>query len=311
MMRGKYVYSSYTDERREKLRKTSTTLHEYYDNPFATPYTIRNSRYCGIVNNHLKHLITHEKASALAQHIHSVFKGHVTSPSFPCFPGTRVFKEHLERFALYTDLNSNEELDILCFDFYEYLKEYRKGKPGNDLTFIACFEKPIPRSENEFCMKLWRLLKKISDKDQQYHKWAEGVSPNTNDKNFAFSFGGISMYMSGFHPFSSRFARRFPYMALVLNTHEQFDMLKTQGTFEKIKNAIRLKDAKLNGKYNPSLTDFGMRSEAEQYDGKDHKGNFHCPVHNFTKKKKTISVTVFFRYIVRLIIYCIHLEFFV
>ena len=79
------------------------------------------------------------------------------------------------------------------------------------------------------------------------------------------------------HPASSRHARRFAWPLLVFNAHEQFERLRAQGRFEKLRALIREREWALQGSLNPNLGDFGERSEARQYAGRSVEGEWRCP----------------------------------
>ena len=83
--------------------------------------------------------------------------------------------------------------------------------------------------------------------------------------------------MIGLHPNASRPARRFRYPTLVFNSHEQFERLRQDGRFEKMKQIIRARDEALAGSVNPMLADFGSGSEAAQYSGREVGPDWKCP----------------------------------
>ncbi|MGL4175530.1 MAG: YqcI/YcgG family protein, partial [Dermatophilaceae bacterium] len=70
------------------------------------------------------------------------------------------------------------------------------------------------------------------------------------------------------HPNASRVARRAPLPTLVFNLHEQFERLRADGRFPRMRDAIRRRDKDLQGSLNPMVTDHGQASEARQYSGR-------------------------------------------
>ena len=75
-------------------------------------------------------------------------------------------------------------------------------------------------------------------------------------------------------------ARRFAWPALVFNPHAQFERLRRDGQFDRLRDRIRDRDVALQGTINPNLSDFGERSEARQYSGRDTSATaWTCPFH--------------------------------
>jgi FPC/CPF motif-containing protein YcgG len=70
------------------------------------------------------------------------------------------------------------------------------------------------------------------------------------------------------HAYSSRFARRFAWPTLIFNPHEQFERMRQDGTWRRMRETIRQRDVMLQGNVNPMLSDFGETSEAQQYSGR-------------------------------------------
>jgi uncharacterized protein len=64
----------------------------------------------------------------------------------------------------------------------------------------------------------------------------------------------------------------------VFNPHAQFDRLRQQGHYTRLRDHIRERDAALQGTANPNVSDFGEASEARQYSGRDTTGDqWRCP----------------------------------
>jgi len=92
-------------------------------------------------------------------------------------------------------------------------------------------------------------------------------------------FGGRALFVVGMHPASSRLARRFRWPALVFNPRAQFERLRAEGKFERLRTLVRERDVALQGTPNPTLADFGERSEARQYSGRETEPEWRCPFH--------------------------------
>ena len=57
------------------------------------------------------------------------------------------------------------------------------------------------------------------------------------------------------------------------------ETLRAAGHFERLRLAIRRRDRALQGAINPNLSDFGERSEANQYSGRRTEAGWKCPFH--------------------------------
>ena len=73
----------------------------------------------------------------------------------------------------------------------------------------------------------------------------------------------------GLHPRASRPARRFERPVLVFNLHDQFEQLREQRRYERMRAKIIDRDVALAGSPNPMLARHGTISEARQYSGRN------------------------------------------
>src|SRR5207253_10806188 len=94
---------------------------------------------------------------------------------------------------------------------------------------------------------------------------------------FSFSFAGHAFFIVGLHPGSARLARQFPWPTLVFNPHVQFERLREEGKFEKMKEVVRHREEQLEGDVSPVLADFGADTEAKQYAGRVVEPGWHPP----------------------------------
>jgi len=83
------------------------------------------------------------------------------------------------------------------------------------------------------------------------------------------SFGEEAFFIVGLHPRASRPARRFERPVLVFNLHDQFEQLREQGRYERMRAKIIERDVALAGSPNPMLARHGTISEARQYSGRN------------------------------------------
>ena len=65
--------------------------------------------------------------------------------------------------------------------------------------------------------------------------------------------------------------------ALVFNLHSQFETLREDGRYEKLRAAITERDIAFSGSRNPMLKQHGESSEARQYSGREVGAEWRCP----------------------------------
>ena len=95
-----------------------------------------------------------------------------------------------------------------------------------------------------------------------------GSLPRRIVPHFSLSFGGEAFFAVGLHPNASREARRFGAPAIVFNLHDQFERLRADGLYDKLRRTILERDEALQGSVNPMLARHGEGSEARQYSGR-------------------------------------------
>ena len=104
--------------------------------------------------------------------------------------------------------------------------------------------------------------------------------------DFSFSLRGKAFFVIGLHPNASRLSRRYRCPALVFNLHEQFETLRRQGRYDRMRDVIRKRDAALCGSINPALRNFGEKSEARQYSGRAVREDWRCPFRPSPKRRR-------------------------
>jgi Uncharacterized conserved protein len=124
---------------------------------------------------------------------------------------------------------------------------------------------------------LFSRLQGIHESDARSHPWDPAVSDDPDDPAFSMSVGGKAFYVVGLHPGASRPGRRLAHPALVFNLHSQFEFLRSQGRYDRLKSAIIEQDIERNGSANPMLAVHGASSEAVQYSGRHVEGQWRCP----------------------------------
>jgi len=221
-------------------------------------------------------------ASPFERRIRDAFGEFVGDPRFPCLAAKTTLHPGDEHLRVYGVLGSVPVSDALAADLARFA--HQASSAGQRLTaFVAIFTGRPPASERAFERRLWRQLQCLHERDDPAAGWDPSVSADPRDPRFSFSFAGKAFFVVGLHPKSSRLARRFRWPALVFNPHAQFERLRRDGQFERLRDRIRARDIALQGSINPSLSDFGVRSEAEQYSGRDTtEGPWRCPFHRRT-----------------------------
>lgn len=83
--------------------------------------------------------------------------------------------------------------------------------------------------------------------------------------------------MVGLHPGASRPARQFERPVMVFNLHDQFERLRQDQRYERLRASILERDLTLAGDINPMLARHGETSEASQYSGRQVGKDWECP----------------------------------
>jgi len=222
------------------------------------------------------------RARRIEQRADAAFRAFVSHTSFPCLAAKGAVRRRDYQLGVYGALGSVAASDALARDLAAFTK--RIPPDGDRLTaFVAVFTGRAPASERTFERRLWMQLQRLHERDDPAAGWDPAVSQDPEDPRFSFSYGGCALFVVGLHARSSRLARRFRWPALVFNPHEQFERLRRDGRYERLREQIRDRDIALQGSQNPNLADFGERSEARQYSGRDSTAaDWRCPFHRRT-----------------------------
>ena len=191
----------------------------------------------------------------------------VAHPEFPCLGARSVFRRDAATLVVFDDLADTSPggaLDTLGGALAQYADEV--DAEGDLVSFVACFREPVPLDEKEFEALLWGALQHLHDHDDA--SWADGVAADPDNPHFAFSVAGTAFFVVGLHPNASRVARRAPVPTLVFNLHEQFERMRSDGRYQRMRDTIRRRDTELQGFPNPMVSDHGETSEARQYAGR-------------------------------------------
>src|SRR4051794_12934445 len=208
-----------------------------------------------------------------AENARKEFSSFIAQADYPCLGAKAALNAASIKLKAYDKLGSGESSLKLALDLGRFLRS-DLFRQHHYASFIATFAGPLELDEIHFEQLLWQQLAALNRIDAGKSAWDPEVSSDPADPHFSFSFAGQALYVIGLHRQSSRMARRFRWPTLIFNAHEQFEKLRTEGKWKRMQQAIRQRDLELQGNINPMLSDFGERSEARQYSGRQVETNW-------------------------------------
>jgi FPC/CPF motif-containing protein YcgG len=248
-------------------------------NPFAgVAGAVANSSYGRIDGGLLTPAERTGVGRRMTQEVHQALRALLHDPDFPCVGAKSIVNQSSYRFGLYRELAEAGSTAGLAFDLWRFIEE-QPAMAGEFSSYIACFAAPKVRTPKAFEALLWRQLRALHELDRPHHAWSDTVSADPADPRFSFSFAGKAFFVVGLSPAAGRWARRFPWPTLVFNDHAQFERLRQEQRFDRMRDVIRGRDEVLHGAPNEALADFGAHSEARQYAGRRVGAAWRCPVH--------------------------------
>jgi len=209
----------------------------------------------------------------LAERLHHF----IANPLFPCVGAkSALAKGQLHVIVARSITSAWHDLAV-----HRALMQFVKGYQSNRRmfqSFAVIFEGPRTLDERAFERNMWCRIQSMSDKDawlgQRHDK---SVSPDPDNPHFALSFGGEAFFVVGLHPKASRKARRFEAPTMIFNLRDQFEQLRDEGRYEKMRATILDRDVRYSGSVNPMLARHGETSEARQYSGRVVEEDWTCP----------------------------------
>ena len=205
------------------------------------------------------------------------FERFVNDASFSCLAGKGGEHRQGHEVRAYAPLGTRAATAALASELAAFSQQ--PASPGILRAFVAVFPERVPRSELAFERRLWAQLERLHAHERASVPWDPSVSNDVDDPMFAFSFAECAYFVVGLHAHASRISRRFRWPALVFNPHSQFGRLRGEGHFARMQQAIREREMAVQGSLNPNLADFGERSEARQYSGREVEQDWKCPFH--------------------------------
>ena len=201
----------------------------------------------------------------------------IADPAFPCVGAKSALATGMLEVHEARDITSAWN-DVAIHDaLLNWAWRYREDGHGLR-SLVVSFEGPLDLDEKAFEQAMWQRLQSLADKDAwRGQTYDTAVSADPESPKFSLSFGGQAFFVVGLHPNASRPARRFPVPALVFNLHDQFERLRAEGRYERMREAIMTRDEALAGSRNPMLARHGEASAARQYSGRSVDAGWTCP----------------------------------
>lgn len=207
-------------------------------------------------------------------------RNHISNAAFPCVGAKSALNSDHLKIRPAWSLTSGWDDVAIHGELLEWSSLYER-EPGGLRSFAVVFSGPLDLSEADFEAAMWERLCSLAAKDVWRGQiYDPEVSSDPSDPHFSLSFGGKAYFVVGMHPGASRTARRTAYPTLVFNLHDQFEQLRSEQRYEKLRSAILDRDKKLDGSINPMLARHGDVSEARQYSGRQVREDWQCPFHD-------------------------------
>ena len=191
----------------------------------------------------------------------------VAHPEYPCLGARSVFRREAATTVVLDDLTDTSpggSLDRLGQELRAFARDV-------DARVTSCRSSPASagRRSRTSRSSSRRCGPRSSTSTTTTTSSGPTASPRTpGNPHFAFSVAATAFFVVGLHPQASRIARRAPLPTLVFNLHEQFERMRADGRFERMRDTIRRRDTDLQGAPNPMAVDHGASSEARQYSGR-------------------------------------------
>ncbi len=208
------------------------------------------------------------------------FEHFIRDEAFPCVGAKAALTRGNLRVVACNSIDSAWD-DVRIHEELLAWAHRHEDDPGLFRSLAFIFARSSALSEAAFERVLWARLQSLADKDAWLGQPYDcRVSADPDDPHFSLSFGGQAFFVVGLHPHASRPARRFAYPAIVFNLHDQFEQLRAEGRYEKLRATIIARDVRVAGSANPMLARHGEKSEAAQYSGRVVTEDWVCPFHD-------------------------------
>ena len=212
-----------------------------------------------------------------AAKLERALRDHVRASDFPCVGAKSALARGTLKVVSAWSMTSGWDDMRIHHELLEWSAGYRSD-PDGLRSLAVVFSGPDDLSEEEFEAAMWERLQSLAHKDAWLGQpYDPRVSAAPDSPHFSLSFGKEAYFVVGLHPGASRPARRTPFPTMVFNLHDQFERLREQGQYERMRERILARDVDLCGTINPMLARHGDGSEARQYSGRSVDRNWKCP----------------------------------
>lgn len=217
-----------------------------------------------------------------AANLRRQFEAFIRQQDFPCVGAKSALKRRQIEVIVARDIVSAWDDLRLHEEIRRFAEEYRR-RPKLFSSVAIIFRHVRNLSEEAFESALWDRLQSLHDKDSWLgYDYDQRVESDPDSPHFAFSLGGSGFFVVGLHPGASRKARRFSHPAIVFNLHDQFERLRSDGQYQRLRSKILQRDRAYSGSINPMLVTHGEGSAAPQYSGRKVGAAWRCPFHPHT-----------------------------
>ena len=205
------------------------------------------------------------------------FRQFIADPQFPCVGAKSALSKGQLCTIVVDEIGSHANDNRIHAALLGFIARYR-ANPELFQSFVVIFAGGHDYDEEAFERHLWARAQALCDHDAEIgHGWDGRVTADADDPHFSLSVAGEAFFVVGLHPNASRPARRFRAPVLVFNLHDQFERLRREGRYEKLRDSILKRDEALSGSVNPMLARHGAASEARQYSGRVVGDDWRCP----------------------------------
>ncbi len=210
-----------------------------------------------------------------SQEVVRAFETFIGRKSYPCLGAKSAHSRQALQCFCVDDIRSAAEDQRIAARVQSFAVQARQEDVFVSLAVL--FPNSPLLSEAQFEQALWKRLRALHLIDRVHHAWDASVSADPDSTDFCMSVGGKGFFIIGLHPGASRVARRFQCPVMVFNLHSQFEQLRADGRYGKLRSAIAARDIVFSGSSNPMLATHGQSSAARQYSGRMVEEDWTCP----------------------------------
>lgn len=213
------------------------------------------------------------------------YKDFLSTNGFPCVAARESLKKDQIKCMVANHMGCPSDDHTILEFIYNFVDDYRKSLKSFHSAAVI-FKGPYIDDEQIFDKFLWSRLTALSELDKQKYAHDSRVNENPESKDYSFSLKAEAFFILGLNPASNRHARQFKYPTLIFNPHAEFEKLRKEDRYNKMKNVVRDRDMVYSGSVNPMLQDFGEASEVFQYSGIRYSTDWKCPLKNRNAENK-------------------------